>query len=120
MITGLNGIAVRCSLCVKSGPIIRYDATRYRHMVGFPNHPNEFYIRTINEEAEKEALAEGFVALIDPTLPADEVDGEELFVDPNVQVQNAQNAYRMSKHVCPSCLQQLSECIVKKKITKKK
>jgi hypothetical protein len=118
MITQVSGMAVRCNLCAKNGPIIRYDRARYRHVPGVPDHPNEAYIIGIEAQAEKEALSEGFVALINEQQQhvapgfAEEDDGpQDALIDNNQALR--------SKHICPACLESLSECIIKVKEQKK-
>lgn len=117
-----RGIAVRCNICTKHGPIIRFDPIRYRHVPNQPNHPNETYIRTILNTAQKEAFAEGFIPLIDLVAPDlfGHDDGPQ--VDAADNEVPALNREKLSRHICPACIENISESITRnnKLLMKKK
>lgn len=61
MIAQSNGLAVRCQLCTKIGPLVRYDANRYNRIGPGYAAANEFYTQDINKKVQRLALEEGFV-----------------------------------------------------------
>lgn len=104
-ISASYSIAVKCNLCLKFGPPVRYDHGRYQHIPGDPNHRNEAYIRSINMEAEKKATEEGFFLLENPDyIP---VEGRP------------QDAYQTSRHICPVCVSDLAGQMIVKRVNKK-
>lgn len=110
MICPNAGIGVKCNICQKMGPLIRYDATRYQYAA---NGRISNYMHTIHNQAVKEAISEGFLALDEP-----EVDvGEDEQIDeayPQAPVQY-DNSYQLTKHICHSCLGDISVQFFKKK-----
>lgn len=107
-IQATTGISVRCNLCLKNGPIVRYDNARYRN--AGPNHPNAAYIVMIQAEAEKEARIEGFIKLNEPEAPRlpIPVDGD---LNGDDVADNDHVVPARQRHVCPSCLEQLLDCV---------
>lgn len=112
MIRSINGIAVTCNLCANSGPIVRYDANRYRAVGAGLANPNEFYIAQINQSAEKEALLDGFVI-----LGADQEEAQAQDGDVAIDFQNY-GVPRVKKHICARCLDELKNSTIEFKKVK--
>lgn len=102
-IQAANGIAVRCNICNKNGPIIPYDSLRYQHVAGDPNHPNEVYMRSIQSDADKSALTSGFVR-----LPEAEVHLLYNIEGAIVAHEGGPILPQNMKHLCPSCIEHIA------------
>jgi hypothetical protein len=131
-ISAVSGVAARCNLCFKNGPIIRYDVNRFRNMGA--GHPNEAYINSIYAIAEKEGLAEGFLSFVDPVMEANFDPNAAGGVDANGNAVIDPYLPQNHKHLCSSCVEFYSNIVeerkkeknekikklIKKKFTKKK
>jgi hypothetical protein len=82
-------VSVSCNLCNKFGPPIKFDN---RYTSGLP--ADAHYVQTIDTLSEKEAKSDGFITMGQPL-----------------------NGF--ARHVCPSCIDEISSFTVDKTKSKK-